>query len=72
MYIYIYTCISDTSLCFSSVDTSHPSSCTGGYLPNIREDTDSYMQMLPLAAATSFKHRGPQYILILTRSTSPP
>jgi len=30
------------------------------------------MQMLPLAAATSFEHRGPQCLQTLTRSTSPP
>jgi len=30
------------------------------------------MQILPLMAATSFEHRGPQCLLILTRSTGPP
>jgi len=30
------------------------------------------MLMLPLTAATSFEHRGPQCLLTLTRSTSPP
>jgi len=30
------------------------------------------LQMLPLTAATSFEHRGPQCLLTLTRSTSPP
>jgi len=30
------------------------------------------MQMLPLTAAASFEHRGPQCLLTLTRSTSPP
>jgi len=30
------------------------------------------MQMLPLTAATSFEHRGPQCLLTLTRSTTPP
>ena len=30
------------------------------------------MNMLPLMAATSFEHRGPQCLLTLTRSTSPP
>ena len=29
------------------------------------------MQMLPLTAATNFKHRGPQCFLTLTRSTNP-
>ena len=29
-------------------------------------------RLLPLTAATSFEHRGPQCLLILTRSTSPP
>jgi len=29
------------------------------------------MQMLPLMAATSFEHRGPQCLLTLTRSTTP-
>ena len=31
-----------------------------------------YNRLLPLTAATSFEHRGPQCLLILTRSTSPP
>ena len=30
------------------------------------------MQMLPLTAAASLEHRGPQCLLTLTRSTSPP
>jgi len=30
------------------------------------------MRLLQLTAATSLKHRGPQCLLILTRSTSPP
>jgi len=34
--------------------------------------TTTAMQMLPLIAATSFEHRGPQCLLILGRSTSPP
>jgi len=29
-------------------------------------------RLLPLTAATSFEHRGPQCLLTLTRSTSPP
>jgi len=34
--------------------------------------TTTAMQMLPLMAATSFEHRGPQCLPVLTRSTSPP
>ena len=34
--------------------------------------TTTAMQMLPLMAATSFEHRGPQCLLTLGRSTSPP
>ena len=30
------------------------------------------MQLLPLTAATSFEHRGPQCLLTLDRSTTPP
>ena len=34
--------------------------------------TTTAMQMLPLMAATSFEHRGPQCLVTLGRSTSPP
>jgi len=34
--------------------------------------TTTAMQMLPLMAVTSFEHRGPQCLLTLGRSTSPP
>jgi len=38
----------------------------------VKTQRDTAMQMLPLMAATSFEHRGPQCLLTLGRSTSPP
>jgi len=40
--------------------------------PPLTLTSTAAMQMLPLTAATSFEHRGPQCLLTLIRSTCPP
>ena len=49
-----------------------PSRTDAGVVSRSTDDAVMAMQMLPLTAATSFEHRGPQCFLALTRSTTPP
>ena len=66
-YISIYICVSASPTTSTTTTACSLKTTTPTLTP-----TTTAMQMLPLTAATSFEHRGPQCLLTLGRWTSPP